>query len=150
MTVPTPEQATALVHQSIPFLERMGLEVVAIDVGSVTLRAPVAGNGNHVGTMYAGALYSIAEVPGGLLGLLMFDPTRFFPVIKQMSVQYLRPATSDVTVEAHIPPEEAARILADAEADGKADFVLNLSVTDAEGVVVMTSEGHYQLRSHRR
>ncbi len=145
--VPTPAEATALMHQAIPFLQRMGLEVVAIDTGYVELRAPFAGNGNHVGTMYAGALFSTAEVPGGLLGLLLFDPTRFFPVIRSMSVTYLRPATTDVTVVARIPTDEADRVRAGAERDGKADFVLDLEVRDAAGVVVMTSEGHYQLRS---
>ncbi|MEI2717965.1 MAG: YiiD C-terminal domain-containing protein [Candidatus Nanopelagicales bacterium] len=147
--VPSPADATAVVHQSIPFLQRMGLEVLAIERGYVKLRVPADINGNHVGTMYAGALFSIAEVPGGLLGLLMFDPTRFFPVIKAMSVEYLRPATSAVTVEARINDAEADRILAEAESQGKSDFVLDLEVTDADGVVVMRSSGTYQLRARQ-
>lgn len=147
--IPSPGDATALVHQSIPFLQRMGLEVVAIDHGYVKLTVPADINGNHVGTMYAGALFSIAEVPGGLLGLLIFDPVRFFPVIKSMSVEYLRPATTDVTVEARITDDEAQRILAEAEAGGKADFGLDLEVTDTEGTVVMRSRGLYQLRTRR-
>ena len=130
-------------------LGKLGLEVIAMGPGTMTLRVPFEGNHNHVGTMYAGALFAIAEVPGGALAVQLFDPVRFYPVIKSMSVDYRRPATTDVTVEATIGPDEVSRILADAETVGKADFVMNLEVTDADGVVVMTSLGNYQLRARR-
>lgn len=130
-------------------LGKLGLEVIAMGPGTMTLRVPFEGNYNHVGTMYAGALFAIAEVPGGALAVQLFDPARFYPVIKHMSVDYRRPAKTDITVEATIGPDEVSRILTDVEADGKADFVMNLEVTDTDGVVVMTSVGDYQLRAYR-
>lgn len=138
---------TSFIHQAIPMLGKIGLEVVAMGPGRMTLRVPFEGNQNHVGTMYAGVLFSIAEVPGGALAVQLFDPARFYPVIKDMSVQYLRPARSDVTVAAEITPDEVRRILAETESQGKSEFVMELAVTDADGVVVMTSTGHYQLRA---
>jgi thioesterase domain-containing protein len=130
-------------------LGKLGLEVIEMGPGSMTLRVPFEGNQNHVGTMYAGALFAIAEVPGGALAVQLFDPAKYYPVIKNMNVDYRRPARSDVTVKAAIPPEEVDRILVTAEAEGKADFVMTLEVTDAEGSVVMTSVGNYQLRAYR-
>ncbi len=147
--LPAPADATAFIHQAIPMLGKLGLEVIDMGPGVMTLRVPFEGNQNHVGTMYAGALFAIAEVPGGALAVQLFDPAKYYPVIKDMSVDYRRPARSDVTVEAGIAPAEVERILAAVEADGKADFVMALEVTDAEGVVVMTSVGNYQLRAYR-
>ena len=138
--------ATQFIHQAIPMLGRLGLQVTRIGQGSMTLRVPFEGNQNHVGTMYAGALFSIAEVPGGALAVQLFDPATYYPVIRTMRVDYRRPARTDVTVDATIPPEEVDRILATARAEGKADFVMDLQVRDAEGEVVMTAVGDYQLR----
>jgi thioesterase domain-containing protein len=145
--VPSPADATAFIHQAIPMLGSLGLEVVEFGPGMMTLRVPFEGNQNHVGTMYAGALFAIAEVPGGAIAVQLFDPARYYPVIRRMTVDYRRPATTDVTVVAAIPPDEADRIRATADAEGKADFVMELEVRDTEGTVVMTSHGDYQLRT---
>jgi thioesterase domain-containing protein len=147
--VPKPADATAFIHQAIPMLGRLGLQVVAMGPGTMTLRVPFEGNHNHVGTMYAGALFAIAEVPGGALAVQLFDPAKYYPVIKDMSVDYRRPARTDVTVDASISPEDVERVLSEVDAAGKADFVMDLEVKDAEGTVVMTALGHYQLRAHR-
>lgn len=147
--LPAAADATAFIHQAIPMLGKLGLEVIDMAPGAMTLRVPFEGNQNHVGTMYAGALFAIAEVPGGALAVQLFDPTKYYPVIKDMSVDYRRPARTDVTVTAAIPPDEVERILAVVEVEGKADFVMTHEVTDADGVVVMTSVGNYQLRAYR-
>ncbi len=144
---PSPADATAFIHQAIPMLGALGLEVVAIGAGSMTLRVPFEGNGNHVGTMYAGALFAIAEVPGGAIAVQLFDPARYYPVIRSMTVDYRRPATTDVTVVAEINSAEADRIRATADAEGKADFVMDLEVKDTARRVVMTAHGDYQLRT---
>ncbi|MFN8125069.1 MAG: YiiD C-terminal domain-containing protein [Candidatus Nanopelagicales bacterium] len=145
----SPADATAVIRQAIPMLGHLGLEVLSMEPGRMTLRVPFAGNQNHVGTMYAGALFAIAEVPGGAIAVQLFDPTIYYPVIRSMTVDYRRPATTDVTVDAHIDAADADRIRAEADANGKADFVMNLEVTDTGGTVVMTSRGEYQLRRHR-
>lgn len=49
--------------------------------GSTTLRMPIEGNGNHVGTMHAGALFTLAEVPGGVVFGGVADMKRFYPIV---------------------------------------------------------------------
>lgn len=56
-------------------------------------------NVNHIGTIYAGSLFSIGEYIGGPIFVASFDYTRFYPVVKAVNVQFCRPATTDVTVE---------------------------------------------------
>ena len=83
----TPETVRELVEKKIAFVERMGLKVLELMPGSVKLMAPLRGNENHIGSMYAGALFTLAEIPGGALILATFDPTRCYPLIKRTDDQ---------------------------------------------------------------
>lgn len=56
----------------IPFVRRSGVRVLALEAGRVVCEMPLKGNVNHIGTMYAGALFTLAEFPGGPLMLATF------------------------------------------------------------------------------
>lgn len=146
MSVSTAEQATALVHAAVPALERFGLEVVEIDTGRVRLRMPFAGNGNHMGTMYAGALFAVAELPGGLLPLNLLQGGAVVPILKELTIRFVRPARGDVWVEAVVDPDTLRALAQQAVETGRAEFVLDLQVIDQEAHVVAESTGTYQLR----
>jgi thioesterase domain-containing protein len=136
-----------LVENKVAFVARMNLKVLDLRAGYVKLFAPLQGNENHVGTMYAGALFTLAEIPGGALCLTLLDVSRFYPIVKEMNIRFLRPARTDMTIEASIPREEAERIRAEAEKKGKADFVIESEIKDETGEVVATSKGIYQARA---
>ena len=140
-------QLTEIIESKIPFVRRMGLKVLEAKPGYVKLTAPLAGNENHVGTMYAGAQFTLAEIPGGALALCTFDPARFYPVVKELTLKFRRPATGDLTVEFSISEGEAARITAETEENGKSDYILEGTPKDAGGEAVATSRGTYQLRA---
>ena len=76
-----------------------------------------------------------------------FDVSRYYPIVKEMTIQFVRPATTDATIEMVISEEDVQRIQAEAEANGKAEFVLEGEVKDTAGKVVVTSKGTYQLRA---
>ena len=135
-------------ENAIAFVERSGLEVLELERGRVKMRMPFEPNVNHVGMMYAGALFTLAEVPGGAIFLTAFDASRFYPIVKDMKIRFVKPARSDVTVEVALDDEEAARIAAKAEQDGKADYVLRCELKDADGQVVAETENVYQMRAH--
>lgn len=141
------QPAIRLLESGIAFVERSGLKVELLERGRVVCRMPFAGNANHIGTMYAGALFTCAEIPGGALFLSSFDPARSFPVVKSLDLRFLKPATSDVRVDIRLNEPEIARIDADLAGHGKAEFVLEGDLTDAQGVVVAHSRGVYQLRA---
>ena len=140
------EGAKRLLEQGIAFVRNAGLVVEHLERGEVRCLMPFKGNGNHIGTMYAGALFTLAEIPGGALFLSSFDTARFFPVVKALNLKFLKPVKSDVRVTARLPADEIARIEQQAAADGKADFTLNLELADSNGIIVAVSEGLYQLR----
>lgn len=144
------ETVKKLTTGAIPFAERAGIELLEFDRGHVKMKIPLEGNQNHVGTMYAGALFTLAEIPGGALFISAFDMSKYFPIVAEMNIKYLKPATTDITVEANLSEQEIQRISEEAQANGKAVFVLNLELKDANGEVVAVTSGNYQARSRQR
>ncbi|MDE3737604.1 MULTISPECIES: PaaI family thioesterase [Pseudomonas] len=142
------ELVRQLTEEQIAFVKRSGLKAEVLEPGHVRLRMPLEGNQNHIGTLYAGALFTLAEVPGGALFLTSFDSRRFYPIIKEMNLRFRRPAKGDITVEARMGSEEITRIQQEAETNGKADYLLELQLLDADGEVVAQSRGLYQMRAH--
>jgi thioesterase domain-containing protein len=145
----TPQAATDFVHHQVPVLGRLGLVVDAISPGSVDLRLPIEGNANHMGTMYAGALFALAELPGGLIPLAVLDPGKYTPIVTKLEVRFLAPARTDVTLSAHMDPDDLRALAAQADRDGKAQFTLDLNGEDAQGRAVVASHADYQLRPNR-
>ena len=142
------EIARQFTEDKIAFVKRMNLKAEVLEPGFVRLRVPLAGNENHIGSMYAGALFTLAEIPGGALFLTSFDASKFYPIIKEMNLRFRRPATGDIVVEARLSAEEIERLQGEAQANGKAEYVLELQLTDGSGEVVALSRGIYQLRKH--
>ena len=146
MTLPV-EIARQLTEEQIAFVKRSGLKAETLEPGFVRLCMPLAGNQNHIGSMYAGALFTLAEIPGGALFLTSFDVQRFYPLIKEMNLRFRRPATGDISVEARLSDEEIERLQREATLHGKAEYLLELQLNDATGECVAESRGCYQLRT---
>lgn len=141
------EVAKKMLQGGIKFVANSGLQVQELRRGYVKCLMPFAGNGNHIGTMYAGALFTLAEIPGGALFLSSFDATRFYPIVKQLDLRFLKPAKGDVTVEIALDDIQAASIAAEASKSGKAEFILEGQLKTADGTVVAESRGVYQIRA---
>lgn len=137
----------AVIEKSIPFAARTCVKVLAMEPRYVKLMMPLEPNLNHVGTMYAGALFTLSELPGGAIFLTTFDASRFYPIIKGMDIKYVKPATTDITIEVSLDVSEAERIERVAEETGKADYGWECELKDAHGQVVCVTSNYYQLRS---
>lgn len=146
MSMPV-ELMRQLTEEQIAFIKRSNLKAEVLEPGFVRLFMPLEGNQNHFGSMYAGALFTLAELPGGALFLTCFDVQRFYPIIKEMNLRFLRPATGDIRVEARLESNEIERLQREAEDQGKAEFTLELQLTNEAGEVVAESLGLYQLRT---
>ncbi len=134
-----------LISFSIPFAGRAGFEVLELRRGLLKAKIPFKGNTNHVGTMYAGALFTLAEIPGGVMAIFEFGP-RYFPLLKEMNIKYLAPAKTDITVEFSLTETQIEQILNTTNEKGKCDFTLEGKLYDKQGELVAESIGHYQLK----
>lgn len=68
---------TWFVGRAIPFATRNGVKIIDFKPGYVKTFIPLKGNKNHFNAMYAGALFTVAELPGGIISVFSFDE-RFF------------------------------------------------------------------------
>ncbi len=141
------EVAKKMLEGGIKFVANSGLRVVELRRGYVKCLMPFAGNGNHIGTMYAGALFTLAEIPGGALFLSSFDASKFYPIVKELDLRFLKPAKGDVTVEIALDDIHIASLSAQAAEKGKAEFILEGQLKAADGSIVAESRGVYQIRS---
>lgn len=142
----SPELIKQMVEDKLDFVRRCGLKFTECRKGFVQCEMPTLGNENHLGTMYAGALFTLAEIPGGALWASSFDTTRSYPILKAFNIEYLRPARGTIRFSLEMNEADIAEIVSSCEQKGKADFVIEGDLLDEEGLVVARSRGNYQLR----
>ena len=142
----SPEEIRQFVERPFAFVERSGIQALELKPCHIKLMMPLAGNENHIGIMYAGALFTLAEVPGGALYLTTFDVSRYYPIVKEMNIRFRRPAVTDITVELSISAERVQAIQSEAEENGKAEFTIETELKDTAGEIVALGSGIYQLR----
>jgi acyl-coenzyme A thioesterase PaaI-like protein len=134
-----------IIGMAIPFAPRNGFRVVELRPGYVKAQIPLKGNKNHFGSLYAGAYFLVAEIPGGVLTL--FDlGSAYTPILKEMTLQFLQSANSDVVVEFSLDQQTVDAIKAEADQTGRAAFELEGLMYDKQGNHVATSTGHYRVR----
>jgi acyl-coenzyme A thioesterase PaaI-like protein len=147
VTDPLVEMMNAALGSTIPTAKNMGVHVVEARRGFAATTVPVEGNGNHFGVIYAGVQFTVAEILGGIISLSTFDSSKYFPLVKNLDITFVGMAKSELRAEASLDDETIERIEAEAAERGKSDFVLQATVTDADGKTVATTKGLYQLRA---
>ncbi|PAV26408.1 uncharacterized protein DUF4442 [Tamilnaduibacter salinus] len=134
-----------MVGAAIPFAPRNRFSVEAVRSGYVRARIALKGNRNHFGSLYAGAAFLVAEIPGGVLTLFDMGPD-YTPILKEMTMEYLAPADSDVTIELTMPASVRDSIQRKADETGRASFTLEGELKDESGQIVARSTAHYRVR----
>jgi acyl-coenzyme A thioesterase PaaI-like protein len=147
MTDQLVEMMNAALGSTIPIAHNMGVRVVEARPGFAATVVPVEGNGNHFGVIYAGVQFTVAEILGGIISLSTFDSSKYFPLVKNIDISFVGMARSELRAEACLDDDTIAQIEAEAAERGKADFTLEATVTDADGKIVATTRGLYQLRA---
>ena len=138
----------AIARSTVPSLDFIGLEVVEAAPGRVRTRLPFRPeNGNHVGTAYAGVLFSFLESSGGLLVLVALDVSRFVPIIVEGSIRYLHAVTGPVECELALSDAERDAVHAALQADPKHRWTLAASALDGDGRVACEAELVYRFRA---
>ncbi len=100
-----------IMRTTVPLMGDIGIEVVEAERYHVRTRLPWnARNGNHIGTVYAGVLFSFLESTGGALVLVSFDVTRWIPVVVEATIRYARPVTGVVECDMHLSDDEVGTV----------------------------------------
>lgn len=129
-------------------VDRTGMKRLAERRGHSKLLMPLEGNANHVDVMYLGAFCILAEAAAAGPGISILDTARFYPIIKNIAVDFHRMAASDVTGEFTLSEDELEGLLADLDRKGSAGYTAEVPMHDAAGVLVATGRVTVKLLSH--
>ena len=146
MKAPSQEFVRRAVEEKIAFVKRCGLKLIECEPGRVRCQMPTAGNENHIGSMYAGALFTLAEIPGGALWLSSFNISESYPLLKSFYIEYLKPAKGVISFELALSPERIQKLALQCNEQGKVDFELCGELKDEQNSTVAVTKGLYQLR----
>ena len=139
---------TAIPKYRVEFVERTGMRRLEERRGYAKLLMPLVGNENHVDVMYLGAYTVLAEAVAAVPGIGILDTARFFPIIKDIYVDFHRSAASDVTAEFSLSEEAIQGLLESLEAKGSAGYLAEFPMHDADGHHVATGKVTVKLLSH--
>ncbi|MET3105589.1 acyl-coenzyme A thioesterase PaaI-like protein [Oxalobacteraceae bacterium GrIS 2.11] len=116
-------------------LKHMGLTVVEQTANVLKIVMRQDGNRNHLGGIYAGAIFSLAECPFGIMCINKFGTHEIVPVIGEMTIRFLAPANSDLLVELTVSDSEWEDIDNETKKHGKFKIVKEIEVKDNKGRV---------------
>jgi thioesterase domain-containing protein len=137
---------TGLLASQVPILGAMGVTLVKMEPGVAVVEAPQEPNVNHAGMFYAGSLFSLAEVLGGLLPLVTWEMPGYVPIVADVQIRFRKPALGTIRASVELSEDEVARVRSEiAEGAKKVWFTLEASLTDGAGVEVASTVGKYVL-----
>lgn len=138
--MPSPEAAFVL---ELPFVRKVG--AVADDAGGLALPDDPTLH-NHVGTVHAGALFTLGEAASGVAVTSVVAALGGLPLAKSATIAYRRPASGRVVAKGALR-EEVEAIRARVAEAGKTTFDVDVTLTDGVGEVVATMTVTWHLRA---
>jgi len=140
------DAASMAILENIPITAAMGVRVVSLAPGTGAIEAPPEPNINHAGMMYAGSLFTLGELLGGLLPPVTWDIAGYVPVVAGLDIKFRRPAYGTIRATATVADEDLERVRSElAAGEPKIRFPLSSSLTDESGTEVATTIGQYVL-----
>ena len=137
--------------QAVPFAAHVGVELLEVGPGTATAaleKRPETSN--HVGTLHAGALFTLGETASGaaMTGAFAAHLTQIRPLAADARVSYLKVARGRVQARARTA-EPVEDVLARFENDNRVRFAIDVTITDASDAPVcrMSVDWNVSLRS---
>lgn len=119
----------------VPFASYVGVTLEEIAEGRATATLEQSHNtSNHIATMHAGALFTLAEAASGaaMVGMFLERLAALRPVAAGSNIAYARPAKGTITAKAAVDGDKAA-LFAALDAEGKVRFPVTITMEDSEG-----------------
>ena len=98
---------------------------------------------NHIGTLHAGALFTLAETASGFYLASLFpdeDTTNLIPLLRNSEVKYKHPATGTIYATASINEEKLVHFRSQIERRGRATITVSITLLDENEVSCMIGD----------
>jgi len=131
---------------AVPFAAHVGIVLEEIGAGAATATLDQSqATSNHIATLHAGALFTLAEAASGaaMAGMFLERLAALRPVAASATIDYLKPARGRITAHAVVDGAKDA-LLAALDAEGRVRFAVTVRIVDAEAreVARMTVDWH--------
>jgi uncharacterized protein (TIGR00369 family) len=139
-----------LFKAAVPFAAFLGIEYDEVGPDRTVLRlADDPAKHNHIGTLHAGALFSLAESASGLAvtAAIADKLAGITPLAARAEITYRSVARGDVTATARIDAD-LAEVLAALDADGRVRFPVVVDLVDESGETSAVVKVEWHLRRH--
>jgi thioesterase domain-containing protein len=126
-----PSDLQKFIYSQIPQAKALGAQVTRVDASLAEVRAPLALNGNHLGTAFGGSLHSISVLAcySWLFNALDERKLKVHVVVKRSEMKYLFPVLGEIIAICRAPDEaERNRFMQILERKKKAQITLHATV----------------------
>jgi acyl-coenzyme A thioesterase PaaI-like protein len=125
---------------ALPYNRRLGLEAADAESGWLVSLPASPDYLNHLGTVHAGALLSVAEAGSAVfLSRHLGDATGFVPVVRRLESKFRKPARGRVSARAAVEPGATERWATELRSKGRALIAVPVEVVDEAGVVAVVA-----------
>jgi uncharacterized protein (TIGR00369 family) len=144
-----PEIIEQLCKNSVPLFEFLNVSFEFLDDGIFQCHMPIERKvSNHLGSVYAGVQWSLAEVLGGIV-FLSSGINGYVPILKSMSIDFTKPALTDLISEVCFTSRDVDKMKKALDQEGRYNFELLSKVKDTSGNIVATCHAVYAIRKTR-
>lgn len=136
----------AQLSAAVPFASHVGVELREITEGAATAALDQShSTSNHIATMHAGALFTLAEAASGaaMAGMFLERLAALRPVAASATIDFVKPAKGTITARAAVEGAKSM-LFGTLDSEGKVRFPVKITITDAEDreVARMTVDWH--------
>jgi uncharacterized protein (TIGR00369 family) len=138
-----------LCKNSVPLFEFLNVSFKFLDDGVFQCHMPIERKvSNHLGSVYAGVQWSLAEVLGGIV-FLSSGINGYVPILKSMSIEFTKPALTDLVSEVCFTSSDVDKMKTALDKEGRYNFELESDIKDTNGNIVATGHAVYAIRKIR-
>ena len=132
-------------YRNLPIYEHVGITVGALG-SNVRCRVPLSPeNENHFGAVHAAIQFAVMELAGGLASgqCETLKNGDFLLVVKRFSIEFLKPAMTDLTAVTSITDDQIQDIDRALQEKGRHAFELEISLLNESHQMVAIATGEY-------
>ena len=133
----------------LPYNQHLGLQTETSGDGEILSLQPDSRHLNHLGTIHASAIFSLAEAASGHAILLQFPHLKesALAVLREAQIKYRRPATGTIRAIGEIGDREATAFRERFESKGRGTIQVSIRVLQGEGEVFIGTYSWFASRS---
>ena len=144
-----PKQIQNLMHGVVPLLKTMDFRINKTETGYV--ECEMGGPKvllNHMGTFYAGAVFSLGEAAGGVLIITHEALRKYLVIAKAASIEYLKPVKKMAVATGRLPVETVEAMVAEFEKTQRAATSVDMEIHNENGDLAARMKIEYVMKNY--